>query len=99
MRPLAFKLFPSEFLKNSGILSKIVENHRKSQFCFLEKVGLELCQAATVEPRQIVRSVFFLLDQNSQTRVYRLVSGLPDAQLRRNRDSPMEDDDYAPPPH
>ena len=45
MRPPAFKLFPLEFLENSGILSKIVENCRKSQFRYFEKGGLELRRA------------------------------------------------------
>ena len=37
------------------------------QFCYLEKGVLELHQAATIKPRKIERSVFFLLDHNGQT--------------------------------
>ena len=43
----------------AGIFSKVVENHRKSQFCYLEKSVLELHRAATIKPRKIERSVFF----------------------------------------
>ena len=57
-----------------------------------------LCQAATTKPRQIERSSLFLLDHNGKTRIYRLVSGSYDVQLRRKRDSPMEEDDCAPTP-
>ena len=38
----------------------------------------------------------FLLNHNSKTRIYRLVSGSFDVPLRRKRDSPMEEDDCAP---
>jgi len=51
---------------------------RKSQICDLEKGVLELCWTATIKPRQIDRSGFFLLDHNGQIRVYRLVSGQSD---------------------
>ena len=67
MRPLAFKLLPLEFLENSGILSKIVENRRRFQFRYLEKGGLELRRAAMFKPRRIERSGFILLDHNEQT--------------------------------
>ena len=76
---------------------KIRRNRRKSQFRYLEKGALELYRAATTKPRQIERSVFFLLDHNGQTRVDRLVSGPPDIRVRRKRDSPMEEDDCLPP--
>ena len=33
----------------------------------LEKCALELCRTATIKPRQIEYSVFFLLDHNGQT--------------------------------
>ena len=56
-----------------------------------------LCRAATTKPRQIERSSFFLLDHNDKTRIYRPVSGSFDVLLRRKRDSPMEEDDCAPP--
>ena len=42
MRPLAFKLLAWEFLENSVILLKIVENCWKSQFCYLENGVLEI---------------------------------------------------------
>ena len=64
----------------------------------LEKCALELCRTATIKPRQIERSVFFLLDHNGQTWIYRLVSGQSDVRLWRNRDFPTEDDVCAPPP-
>ena len=50
MRPLAFELLPREFLENSGILWKIVENRQKSQFRYLEKGVLELRRATTIKP-------------------------------------------------
>ena len=43
------------------------------------------------------RSGFFLLDHNGQTWVYRLFSGPTDVQVRKKRDSPMEEDDCDPP--
>ena len=55
------------------------------------------CRAATTKPRQIERSSFFLLDHKGKTRIYRVVSGSCDVWLRRKRDSPMEEDDCAPP--
>ena len=57
----------------------------------------QLCRAATAKPRQIERSSFFLLNHNDKTRIYRMVSDLFDVPLRRKRDSPMEEDDCAPP--
>ena len=39
----------------------------------------------------------FLLDNKGKTRIYRLVSGSFDVPLQRKRDSPMEEDDCAPP--
>ena len=57
---------------------KIRKNRRKYQLRYLKKGALELYRAATTKPRQIERSVFFLVDHNGQTRVYRLVSGQPD---------------------
>ena len=45
------------------------------------------------KPRQIERSVFFLLDQNGQTQIYRLVSGQLDVWLWRNCDFSTKDDD------
>ena len=59
MRPLAFELLPREFLENSGILWKIVENRQKFKFRYLEKGGLELRLAATLKPRKIDPSGFF----------------------------------------
>ena len=41
-------------------------NLRKSQFRYSENGVLELCQAATIKPRQIECSGFFLLDRNGQ---------------------------------
>ena len=76
---------------------KIRRNRRKSQFRYLEKGALELYRTATTKPRQIECSGFFLLDHNGQTRVYRLVSGPPDVWVQRKSDSPMEEDDCAPP--
>ena len=76
---------------------KIRRNRRKSQFHYLEKGALELYRAATTKPRQIERSVFFLLDHNGQTGVYRLVLSPPDVRLWRKSDSKMEEDDCAPP--
>ena len=38
------------------------------RFCLLEKGVLELCWAATIKPRKIERSVFFLLDHNRSLR-------------------------------
>ena len=64
----------------------------------MEKGALELCRAATIKLRQIEHSGFFLLDHNGQTQVYRLVSGALDVRLRKNRDSPIEEDDCAPHP-
>ena len=60
---------------------------------FFEKCVLELCQTAMIKPRQIERSVFFLLDHNGQTRIYRLVSGQSDAWLWKNHHFTTEDDD------
>ena len=48
-------------------LSAIVEDRQKSQFCYLEKGVFELYRAATLQPRKIERSGFFLLDCNGQT--------------------------------
>ena len=70
-------------MENSGILSKIAENCQKN------KGVLELCWAAAIKPRKIEGSVFFLLDHNGQTRVYRLVSDQQDERLWRKRDFPM----------
>ena len=56
-----------------------------------------LCRAATTKPRQIERSSFFLLDHKGKTWIYRLVTGSCDVRLRRKRDSPVEEDDCAPP--
>ena len=39
------------------------ENRQKSQFSYWEKGVLKICTAATIKPRQIERSGFFLLDQ------------------------------------
>ena len=58
----------------------------------LEKCFLKLCQTATIKPRQIERSVFFLQDLKRQTQVKRLVTGQPDVWLWRNRDFLIEDD-------
>ena len=60
---------------------------------FLEKCVLKLRRTAMIKPKQIERSVFFLLDHNGQTGIYRLVSGHSDAWLWRNRNFPAEDDD------
>ena len=79
---------PENYLK----IWEFVKNCQKSQFRYLE-----LCRAATIKPRQIELSIFFLLDHNKQTRVYRLVLGPLDVWLWRKRDSPMEEDDCAPP--
>ena len=87
MRSLAFKLIPSEFFEKLIILSKIDESN------FFEKCVLELCRTAMFKPRQIESSVFFLLDHNGQTQIYRLVSGQPDEHLLRKGDFPMKDDD------
>ena len=77
---------------------KIRKNRRKSQFKNSEKYALKLCRAAMTKSRQIERSGLFLLDQNGQTRVYRLALGPTDVPVRRKRDSPVEEDDCAPPP-
>ena len=58
----------------------------------LENCGLEVCRTATIKPRKIERSGFFLLDHNGQTWIYRLVSGQSDGRLWRNRDFPTKDD-------
>ena len=63
-----------------------------------EKGVLILRLAATINPRKIERSGYFLLDHNGQTRVYRLVLSPPDVRVWRKRDSPMEEDDCALPP-
>ena len=55
---------------------KIVENHRKSQFYYLEKGELELSRAATLKPRKIEGSVFFLLDQNGSLRKVKTFNGM-----------------------
>ena len=68
---------------------------QKSQFRYLEKGALKLRRVATTKPKQC--SGFFLLDPNGQTRAYRLVSGPQDVRVPRKRDSPMEEDDCAPP--
>ena len=59
---------------------------------FFEKCVLELCRTAMIKPKQKEHSGFFLLDQNKQTQIYRLVSGQSDAWLWRNRDFPTKDD-------
>ena len=71
-------------------MSKIVEDR---QLCYLEKGVLELHRAATIKPRKIERSGFFLLDHNEQTQIYRLVLGQSDPWLWRNRDFPAENVD------
>ena len=73
---------------------KISKNCQKPQFPYSEKGAFELRWAATIKPRQIERSGLFLLDQNGQTRVYRLALGPTDVSVRRKRDSPVEEDDY-----
>ena len=67
---------------------RIFGNRRKYQFCYLEKGGLELHRAATIKPRKIERSGFFLLDHNGQTWIYRLVWGPTEVRFQRNRDFP-----------
>ena len=78
-----------EFFEKWIILLKIDKN------CFLEKCVLELCRTATIQPRQIERSGFLLLDHNGQTWIYRLVWGPMEVWLRRNWDFPTKEDDYA----
>ena len=55
-------------------MSKIGQKLQKCQIRYLEKEVFELCRAAKINERQIERSEFILLDQNGQTRVYRLGS-------------------------
>ena len=74
-----------------------MKNSQKSQFCYLEKGVLELCWAATIKSRKIERSIFFLLDHNGQTWIYRLVSSSREVRFQRNRDFPTEDDKYGIP--
>ena len=76
------------------MLSKIVENHWKYQFRYLEKDVFELHLVATIKPRKIERSVFFLLNPNGQTW---LVWGPTEVRFRRNRDFPTEGAKKAPP--
>ena len=52
----------------------------------LEKCALELCRSTKIKPRQIERSVFFLLDHNGQAWIYRLVWGPTDVRFWRNRE-------------
>ena len=80
--PLAFKLVPWERFEKSVILWKIGKS------LFLGKWVIELCLTRTIKLRYIERSVFFLLDPNGQTWVYRLVSDQPDVRLWRNPDFP-----------
>ena len=72
---------------------KISKNCQKPQFPYSEKGALKLRWAAPIKPRQIKRSGLFLLDQNGQTRVYRLALGPTDVPVQRKRDSPVEEDD------
>ena len=58
----------------------------------LKKGILEFRRTATIKPRQIELSGFFLLEHNGQTQVYRLFSGQSDIQLWRKRDFPTKDD-------
>merc|ERR1711875_121500 len=78
---------PENFLKNCSFCRKWMK------IIFFEKCVLELCRTAMIKPRQIERSGFFLLDNNGQTQIYRLVSGQSDVWLWRDRDFPTEDDD------
>ena len=55
----------------------------------MEKGVLEVRWTALIKPRQIECSGFFLLDQNGQTRVCRLVSSQPNKRLWRKRKIPM----------
>ena len=50
--------WPLRFFWKFRILLQIHKNCQKSQFRFLEKGDLELCQAAMIEPRQTDHSVF-----------------------------------------
>ena len=77
MRSLAFKLIPWESFLKLIILSKMAKNN------FFEKCVLELCRTTMINPWQIERSVFFLVDHNRQTRIYRLVAGQPDERCFR----------------
>ena len=63
----------------------------------LENCALELFWTATIKPRQIERSCFYILDHNGQTWIYWLVSGQLDVRLWRNRDFSTKDD-VCPPP-
>ena len=89
------KLGPYRWNQN---FAKNVENHNFKKFTIWNLLPTRLCRAATTKPKQIERSSFFLLDHNDKTRIYRLVSGSFDVPLQRKRDSPMEEDNCAPPP-
>ena len=56
----------ARFLKCDNFY-EICKNLQISQFPYLEKSVLELHRAATLQPRKIERSDFFLLDRNGQT--------------------------------
>ena len=79
------------------ILNFLGRSKKNKIFIFKNFLPTWLCRAATTKTGQIERSSFFLLDHKGKTRIYRLVSGSFEVPLRRKRDSPMGDDDYAPP--
>ena len=73
------------------------KNHKKSQFCCLEKGVLKFLRTVMFK-----QSTLFLY-HNRHTQIYRLVSGPLDVQLQqRNHDFLTEDDDcpplHSPPP-
>ena len=78
---------------------KIRKNRRKYNFRYLQKGALELCRAATIQPRQIEHSVFFSngpqwTNSSLQTGLRSIIYGW----FHRNRDSLAENDD-PPAPH
>ena len=65
-------------------------------FVILEKSVLELHRAATID-QDSESALVFLLGHNRHTQVYIQFLGPIDVWLRRNRNSPVDEDDYVPP--
>ena len=63
----------------------IFKNRRKPQFRYLEKGVLELYRAATIKPRMIERSGFFLLDHNASLRKVEKFNGIFRTKKNSNR--------------
>ena len=55
---------------------EFLKNLRKSQFRLLEKGVLEHRRAATIKPRKIERSGFFILDHNGSLKKVKKFNGM-----------------------